>query len=84
MAGNLREKTFEKCNFCGENFHRLLAFAMPKDATPPNFTFANSHKTAKLAKVFSLESFPLYGIIQDDQKLEMPERIKAAYSQISS
>ena len=31
----------------------LLAFAMPKDATPPNFTeksFANSPKTAKFAK----------------------------------
>ena len=51
----------EKYNFHGENFHRLLTFAMPKDATPPNFaekTFANSHKTMK---VFSLESFPLYG-----------------------
>ena len=34
-------------------------------ATPPNFaekTFANSHKTLKLAKVFSLKSFPLYSI----------------------
>ena len=31
---------------------------------PPNFTekaIANSHKTSKFAKVFSLESFPLYG-----------------------
>ena len=31
-----REKTFAnwwKYNFCGENFHRLLAFATPKDAT---------------------------------------------------
>ena len=36
----------------------------PKDATPPNFTektFTNSHKTVKFAKVFSLESFTLYG-----------------------
>ena len=50
--------------FWGENFHRLLAFAKPKDdATPPNFiekSFANSHKTVKF-EVFSLESFPLYG-----------------------
>ena len=41
----------------------MLAFAAPKDAMPPNFTektFANSHKTVKSAKVFSLESFPLY------------------------
>ena len=55
----------EKYNFCGENLHGLLNFAMPKDATPPNFTektFANSHKTTKFAKVFSLESFQLYGI----------------------
>ena len=60
-----REETFvkfgEKDNICGENFCRLLAFAVPKDTTPPNFTektFTNSHKTAK---VFSLKSFPLYG-----------------------
>ena len=32
-----------------------------KGATCPNFAFANSHKTAKFVKVFSLESFPLYG-----------------------
>ena len=64
-----REKTFAnwwKIRFCGENFHGLLAFPVPRDATPPNFaekTFANSLKTAKFAKVFSLESFPLYGIM---------------------
>ena len=55
----------EKYNFCGENFRGLLASAAPKDATPPNFAekiFANHHKTVKFAKVFSLESFPLYGI----------------------
>ena len=61
--------------FEGENFHelvksrfsRLLAFAKPKDTAPPNFaekTFANSHITVKFAKVFSLESFLLYGIPQ--------------------
>ena len=46
-----------------KNFRRLLTFVAPKDATPPSFaekTFANRHKTAKFAKVFSLESFPLY------------------------
>ena len=50
------EKTFADCS--------LL---QPKVATPPNFaekTFANSHKIAKFAKVFSLESFPLYGSYQ--------------------
>ena len=49
--------------FKGENFCKLLAFAVPKDATPPNFaekTFMNSHKTAKFVKVFFLKSFPLY------------------------
>ena len=37
----------------------------PKDTVTQNFaqqTFTNSHKTAKFTQVFSLESFPLYGI----------------------
>ena len=40
-GGLLREKTSrigEKYDFRRENFHRLLAFAMPEDTTPPNFT----------------------------------------------
>ena len=67
----------EKYKFCGENSqiantifvektHRLLTFAALKDTTLPNFkekSFANSHKTAKFAKIFSLESFPLYNIV---------------------
>ena len=60
-----REKTSrigEKYDFRGENFHGLLAFAVPKDATLPNFTektVTNSHKTAKIRKsFFSLKSFP--------------------------
>ena len=61
-----REKTFVNWwNFCKENFCGLLCFAMPKDASLSNFmekTFANCNKTAKFAKVFSLKSFPLYGI----------------------
>ena len=43
----------------------MLAFAVPKNAMPPNFvekTFANSHKIMKFAKVFSRKSFTLYGI----------------------
>ena len=35
----------------------------PKDATCPNFvekTFTSSHKSSKIAKVFSLESFLLF------------------------
>ena len=54
----------EKYDFHGENIPRLLARAVLKDTTPPNFmekTFANNHKTVKFAKVLSLESFLLYG-----------------------
>ena len=51
----------EKYDLHGENFRGLLPFAMPKDGTPPNFA-EKSHKTAKFVKVFSLKSFPLYGI----------------------
>ena len=43
-------------------------------ATPPNFaekTFANSNKTAKFVKVFSLESFPLYSN-QDKEHFRCP------------
>ena len=43
----------------------MLAFAVLKDAIPPNFTektFASSHKTTKSTKVFSLKSFLLYSI----------------------
>ena len=67
IAGNFQGRKLprigEKYDFRGENFRRLLACAVLKDATPPNFsdkTFANCHKTAKFMKVFSLESFPLY------------------------
>ena len=48
----LREKTFADCS--------LVPL---KDAMPPNFpekTFANSHKTLKSTKVFSLETSQLY------------------------
>ena len=67
FRGRKLSRIGEKCDFRGENFHGLLAFAAPKDATPPNFaekTFADSHKSAKFTKVFSLKSFPLYGIPQ--------------------
>ena len=70
MAGNFRGRKLsqigKKYDFCGENFHRLLACAVLKDPTPPKFhgeNFMNSHKTAKFAKVFSLKSFPLYGTL---------------------
>ena len=50
----------EKYDFHGENFHRLLAFTVPKDATPPNFTektFANIHKT-EIRESFLPRKFP--------------------------
>ena len=50
------EKTFADCSL-------LQCQRMPH----PKFRkeiFAYSHKTAKIAKVFSLKSFPLYGIYQ--------------------
>ena len=56
------------CKIFQRNFRKLLAFAVPKDTMPPNFTeetFVNSHETAKFVKVFSLESFPLYSILID-------------------
>ena len=61
----------------GENFPKLvenkiyvdcLLLPLPKDATHPNFaekTFAKSYKTSKFAKVFPLESFPLYSTLLD-------------------
>ena len=67
----------KKYNFRGENFHGLLAFATPIDATSLNFTettFTNSHKTVKF------ESFPVYSkwsktilfsphqVLQDEQQ----------------
>ena len=50
-----------------KQLQQKLDEAMSKDATSPYFmekTFANSHKTAKFMKVFSLKSFLLYGIFQ--------------------
>ena len=70
--------TVQRETFTGENFSELVeninclektftsCLLVPlKDATPLNFTektSANSHKTSKFAQVFSLESFPLYGM----------------------
>ena len=43
----------------------LLCQRMPCPKISRKKTFANSHKTAKFMKVFSLESFPLYGIFSE-------------------
>ena len=53
-------------NFRGRKLSRIARFCCAKGRHTPNFTektFAYSHKTAKFAKVFSLESFPLYGTV---------------------
>ena len=60
-----REKTFANWWFSRRKLSQLTRFCSAKGATPPNFTkktCANSHKIAKLVKVFSLKSFPIiYG-----------------------
>ena len=66
IAGNFRGR---KLLQIGEKIFTEKTFAdcslvPPKDAMPPNLaktTFVNSYKTSNFAKVFSLESFPLYG-----------------------
>ena len=61
-----REKTFVnwwKIQFLQRKLSPIARFCSTKGATPPNFmekTFANSHKTAKFVKVFSLKGFLLY------------------------
>ena len=57
-----------KMEFRGENFRGLLAstaYCRPSLQTIAEKTFAERHKTAKFAKVYSLESFPLYCICKD-------------------
>ena len=76
-----REKTFAQLvkYDCRENFRGLLAFAVGKDATPPNFvekTFAYSNKTAKFAKVFSLESFLLYSTWEQYYSVHFLKKIR--------
>ena len=65
IAGNFRGRKLSQIdNFCEENFCGLARLCSTKGRHSPNFaekTFTNSHKTAKFTKIFSLESFPLYG-----------------------
>ena len=62
-----RKKTFAKwwkIQFSRRKLSRIARFYHAKGRHAPNFeekTFVYSHKTTKFAKVFSLESFPLYG-----------------------
>ena len=59
-----RESELVKIRFLRRKLSRTARFCRAKGCHAPNFaekTFVCSHKTAKFAKVFSLESFPLYG-----------------------
>ena len=72
----LREKNFHKLAentiFVEKTFVNC-SLVLPMDTTPLNFTkktFANSHKTSKSAKVFSLKSFPLYDTFKSYMYIE--------------
>ena len=72
IARNFRGRKFlrigEKYDFHRENFCELLAFAMSKDTTPPNFVEKVSliaTKPGNSRKFISLESFMLYGTLRD-------------------
>ena len=52
--------------YIGDKYTSATNFCKTEDATPLNFVekvFTNSNKTSKFVKVFSLESFPLYGAL---------------------
>ena len=71
IAGNFRGRKLswigEKYDFSQERtFSQIARFCQTKGCHYPNFVenfFAYCHKTAKFTKVFSLESFPLYGML---------------------
>ena len=76
IVGNFRGRKFPQIgDFRRENFHGLLTSAARKNSMPQNFAEKNnSYKTVKFAKLFSLESFPLYGILHstdEDPWMEM-------------
>ena len=65
LQGRKLSRIGEKHDFHRENFEDyslLLRQRTPHPHILQEKTSANSHKTAIFAKVFSLESFPLFGI----------------------
>jgi len=67
-----REKTMNwwKILFSQRKFSQIARFCHTKECHVPNFaekTFANSYKTAKFAKVFSLKGFLLYGSTTNEE-----------------
>ena len=60
----------------------MLACAIPKDATPPNFTeksFVNSHKTAKIHKSFLPRKFPAIQYTHSEHKDNTRETLLLVY-----
>ena len=77
----------EKYDFCGENFHGLLAFAAPKVPHPQILQRKLSRiatKTTKFVKVFSLESFPLYGTSPTAKQKHSRNYYKGLHAEIHS
>ena len=67
-------KIGNKKRFLGDKTFMDCLLVLAQVATCPSFAekiFANSHKTSKFAKVFSLESFLLYGISHGDRYLHL-------------
>ena len=79
--------TVQRETFEGENFSKLVKsrfsqrklsriahFCSAKGRHTPNFTektFTYNHKTTKFAKVFSLKSFPLYGMVLSPSNIHL-------------
>ena len=69
IAVNFRGRNFHGSigneNFTEKTFTDCLKPSISECGMPQNFmeeTFADGSRTSKFAKVFSLESFPLYGM----------------------
>ena len=71
IAGNVRGKKLWQIEiFMGKTFADCLLLPHQRTSRPKfhGETFANSHKTVKFAKVFSIESFPLYARASDQSQ----------------
>ena len=65
----------QKYDFCGENFCKLLTFAAPKDATPPNLaekTFMNSHKSHEIREKLSPSKVSRYTVYDSLHSIVRP------------
>jgi len=86
----LREKTFMnwwKIRYSRRKLSWIARLCHSKERHIPNFvekTFTNGHKTRKFVKVFSLESFPLYGIVRDTRSLTASSNTRYIYRPLKS